>query len=112
MNATTITAPEWCAAANVRRVYHGPIRDGKFGSQTTENFDVLECAPHRMGFLSPFPTVDYSLDTYRISVNDSADIEQYFRLHAAQQPGYLNLIRGYLKRGQVVADVGCGGGAL
>jgi SAM-dependent methyltransferase len=110
--SSTNTVPEWCGAAAARRVYQGPIRAGKFGQQTVESYQVLECDPHGLQYLSPFPVVDYSDDSYRIAVNDSADIEQYFRLHGPQQPGYLRLIQPYLQAGQVVADVGCGGGAL
>ena len=110
--STTKALPEWCADVPARSVYYGPIRDGKPGSQTAECYHVLECVPHRLGYLSPFPEVNYSDDSYRVAVNESAEIEQYFRLHAAQQPGYLKLIRPYLRSGQVVADVGCGGGAL
>jgi len=102
----------WLADGPIRRVYAGKIRDGKFGCETAESYEVLVRDPHRLGFLRPFPAVDYADASYRVAVNDSAAIEQYFKLHAAQQPGYLDLIRPLLHPGLAVADFGCGGGAL
>jgi SAM-dependent methyltransferase len=102
----------WCQECEARRVYSGPIRDGKFGQQTAANYDVWELAATRLRYLHPFPPVDYTDDSYRVAVNDSAAIEQYFKIHAAQQPGYLELLRPHLRSEQKVADIGCGGGAL
>ena len=102
----------WCPSARAHEVYAGKIRDGKFGQQTAETYAVWECETARLGYLHPFPKIDYSDDSYRVSVNDSASVEQYFQLHVGQQPGYLALLRSRLQSGQVVADCGCGGGAL
>lgn len=71
----------WCPGAGLRRVYKGKIRDGKFGQQTAETYEVWECATARLGYLHPFPQIDYSDESYRVSVNASAAIEQYFKLH-------------------------------
>lgn len=102
----------WCPECDARRVYAGKIRDGKFGQQSAADYEVWELAATRLRYLHPFPPVDYTDDSYRIAVNDSAAIEQYFKLHAAQQPGYLALIAPHLRPGVTVADFGCGGGAL
>ena len=104
--------PPWCARDALRKVYVGKIRDGQFGQKTAETYEVWECATARLGYLHPFPEIDYSDETYRVSVNKSADIEQYFKLHAAQQPDYLALLGMHLQPEQVVADCGCGGGSL
>ena len=64
------------------------------------------------GFLAPVPARRVLDDSYRVAVNDSASIDQYFKLHAAQQPGYLELFQRELRAGMTVADCGCGGGAL
>lgn len=114
MGATNTANPRLSFApeARVRRVYAGRIRDGKFGSETPERYEVWETEEARLGFLHPFPQVNYADDSYRVGVNDSAAIEQYFKLHAAQQPGYLALIAPHLRPGMAVADFGCGGGAL
>jgi SAM-dependent methyltransferase len=45
-------------------------------------------------------------------VDGSCAIEEYFRLHDYQQPGYLALFQSVLKRQATVADCGCGGGSL
>lgn len=103
---------DWCPEETARRVYRGQIREAKVGSLTAETFEVWELERVRLGFLQPFPAVNYSDDSYRNAVNDSASIDQYFKLHATQQPGYLALFRQDLHPGMTVADCGCGGGAL
>jgi 2-polyprenyl-3-methyl-5-hydroxy-6-metoxy-1,4-benzoquinol methylase len=107
-----LVSPPWCADEPARCVYQGRIRDAKFGSQTSAGFRVGELSRFRLGFLHPFPRIEYADDTYRTAVNDSASVEQYFKLHADQQPGYLQLFRDVLQTGFTVADFGCGGGAL
>lgn len=102
----------WCADEKPRLVYTGPIREAQFGSRMKEEFQVWEIESARLGFLHPFPRVEYSDDSYRAAVNGSSAIEDYFRLHAGQQPGYLALFERLLRPGLVVADCGCGGGAL
>lgn len=102
----------WCPDETVRCVYRGRIREAKFGSQTAETFEVGEIESARLGFLHPFPHIEYANDTYRTAVNDNATVEQYFKLHAEQQPGYLALFKHHLRPQMVVADCGCGGGAL
>lgn len=102
----------WCPECDAQRVYTGKIRDGKFGQQSAADYEVWELAATRLRYLHPFPPIDYSDESYRVAVNDSAAIEQYFKLHAAQQPGYLALIAPHLRPGVTVADFGCGGGAL
>lgn len=108
----TKSAPFWCRAEATQLVYTGPIRDGKFGSLTTNSFEVWEIKRLRLGFLQPFPAVEYTDGSYRLAVNDACSIEQYFQLHAHQQPGYFKLIQGTLWPGMTVVDCGCGGGAL
>lgn len=102
----------WCPDENVRYVYRGRIREAKFGSQTAEIYEVCEIEAARLGFLHPFPHIEYSDDTYRTAVNDNASVEQYFKLHAEQQPGYLALFKQHLRPQMSVADCGCGAGAL
>jgi len=102
----------WCPAEPARQVYRGTIREAKFGSQTPQVYEVWQLESTRLGFLHPFPRIEYADDSYRTAVNDSASIEQYFKLHAPQQPGYLALFQQYLRKDLVVADCGCGGGAL
>lgn len=108
----TLPSLPWCPDETVRGVYRGRIRDAKFGSQTAETFEVYEIESARLGFLHPFPQIEYADDSYRTAVNNDASIEQYFKLHAEQQPGYLALFKHLLRPQMVVADCGCGGGAL
>lgn len=44
-----------------------------------------------IGYLDPFPRIDYSSAEYRASVNGSATIDTYFQVHDRQQPGYLGI---------------------
>jgi len=96
----------------MHKVFEGRIREGKFGQITSQSYSVWELERVRLGFLHPFPQVNYTDESYRMAVNDSASIEQYFKLHADQQPGHLSLFQDKLEKGQTVADCGCGGGAL
>jgi len=95
-----------------RLLYSGKIRDGRFGNQTTEKYSVWEYESMRLAFLDPLPIINYSDESYRVSVNDSPAVEEYFRMHDCQQAGYFTLLQGLFERGAVVADCGCGGGAL
>jgi len=104
--------PPWCARDALRKVFVSKIRDGQFGQKTAETYEMWECATARLGYLHPFPEIDYSDETYHVSVNRSADIQQYFKLDAAPQPDYLALLGTHLQPEQVVADCGCGGGSL
>lgn len=98
--------------AAARQIYHGPIRAGRFGEMTTQPFTVWQLPESELAFLDPFPTPDYTQSGYRESVNGSADVAEYFQLHDAVQPAYLNLVQGLLRRDLVIADCGCGGGSL
>lgn len=112
MTNNTKNAPAWCLGEAVRRVYQGRIRNGKFGSLSPDSHEVWEIERLRLGFLNPLLHVEYTDDSYRVAVNDSASINQYFNLHANQQRGYLDLFQSELGLGMTVADCGCGGGLL
>lgn len=93
-------------------IYKGVIRDGKPGTFTKENYEVVYSDESKSAKLNPLPKIDYDSDAYRKLVNDSALAEDYFKEHDKQQPGYFKFIGPYLKRGYTVADCGCGGGSM
>ncbi len=95
-----------------RQLYHGQIRAGRYGQLSAEIYTVWQFTKSELAFLSPFPTPDYSQAVYRESVNGSAEVDEYFTLHDSAQPAYLSLLQPVFRRGMVVADCGCGGGAL
>lgn len=106
------TIPSWLQSVPKKKVYSGRIRDGLFGSLTDREYDVISVAERGLSFLSPFPAINYESPEYRNLVNGSAKIEDYIALHAKQQHGYLQIFKDLLATGKIVADCGCGGGAL
>lgn len=92
--------------------YHGPIRAGTFGKQSSEPFQIYECAQCGVSYLWPRPQTDYETEEYRQDYNDSAEISRYFALHDSAQFQYLEIIKNESLRGSVIADFGCGGGAF
>jgi len=93
-------------------IYSGKIREGKVGTLSSEDYNVYYDDQKKYAYLDPFPVINYSDDSYRKSVNDSNEIEQYFKLHDSLCISYFNLYKDHLKRGDIVVDIGCGGGAL
>lgn len=93
--------------------YEGPIRSGTFGK--TVSGTVYQCSKCGVQFL---PTVIKDLEayyrdgTYRDNVNESSDIETYFKLHDAEQLKKYAVLEAVPLRGKILADVGCGGGSF
>jgi SAM-dependent methyltransferase len=92
--------------------YEGPLRSGSFGNLTSDTHIVLQCSTCGVGFVENPPDIDYGLQDYRQAYNVSAEISDYFRRHDSLQLEYLFQMRNLPLRGSVVADFGCGGGAL
>jgi len=93
-------------------IYKGPIRDGVFGTLTKETYEVFQDEESKLTFLSPFPKINYESEEYRNLANNAADVETYFRLHDKLQVPQIAKFHAYIKRGDTVADAGCGGGAM
>lgn len=106
------SAPQWLRQIPSRVIYRGPIRSGRFGLSSARAFDVRYADQSGVGYLHPFPVIDYSSVEYRNSVNGSAAVHDYFQIHDRQQPGYLGVIQPFLSRDSNVVDCGAGGGAL
>ncbi|MFN4853874.1 MAG: class I SAM-dependent methyltransferase [Bacteroidota bacterium] len=93
-------------------IYKGKIRDGSPGKMSDQVFEVIYDNKQKFAKLKPFPKVDYSSDSYRKKVNKTSLINDYFSEHDKQQPGYFTHVSPFLKRGDIVADCGCGGGSM
>ena len=93
--------------------YEGSIRSGTFGN--TVSGTVYQCSNCGVQIL---PSVINDLDsyyrdgTYRDNVNESSDIETYFKLHDAEQLKKYAILENIPLRGKILADVGCGGGSF
>lgn len=93
-------------------IYKGKIRDGAVGTLTEDEYSVYY-DPHLLyAYLDPMPIINYEDESYRVAVNDSNAIERYYELHQGIQDTYYQLIKKYVKPGDTVLEVGCGGGIL
>jgi 2-polyprenyl-3-methyl-5-hydroxy-6-metoxy-1,4-benzoquinol methylase len=92
-------------------LYHGLIRLGKFGDWSREEHTVHQCEQCQAGFL-PLSGFSYEEDEYRQRVESSAAVEDFYRLHDREQAEKLGILGTETLRGQVVADIGCGGGSF
>lgn len=77
-----------------------------------ETYTVWRVPDLDIAYLDPFPVIDYTNESYRVAVNDSAEVSRYFQLHDREQAGYYSLIQPHFRRGMTVVDCGCGGGSL
>lgn len=93
-------------------IYKGKIRDGNPGKMSDKIFEVIYDDKQKFARLKQFPKINYSNDSYRKKVNKTSLINDYFLEHDKQQPGYFSFISPLLKRGDIVADCGCGGGSM
>jgi 2-polyprenyl-3-methyl-5-hydroxy-6-metoxy-1,4-benzoquinol methylase len=105
-------APNWVWQLPSDALYIGPIRSGRFGQLSSREYSVRFASHASLGYLDPFPWIDYSTPEYRSSVNGSTSIKDYFKLHDRQQPGYFSVLQPFLSRDSTVVDCGAGGGAL
>lgn len=94
------------------KIFEGKIRDGKFGNLSNEDYKVIYDPELKYAYLEPQRNIDYTNENYRLSVNDSSLVDDYFRLHDHEQFGYFDYIKKEIKRGQIIADCGCGAGSM
>src|SRR5688572_22294276 len=93
-------------------IYKGKIREGGVGTLTDEEYSVFYDTDLDYAYLEPRPVINYSDESYRVSVNGSNDILRYYELHAEIQSAYFELIKPYLIKDLIVLEIGCGGGIL
>jgi SAM-dependent methyltransferase len=94
------------------KLYHGPIRRGRFGDFSGEPRAIWSCAHCGAAWLDAEHGRDYSSDHYRILVDGDANPATYYRLHDGEQAEKLRLVGTDQVRGKIVADFGAGGGSF
>lgn len=100
-----------CAGRRWQILYQGPIREGAPGESSRHAETIWRCETCAVGFLKG-DEVTYEDSTYRERVNGDVSVAGYYALHDEQQLENLAIIAAARLRGQVVADVGCGGGSF
>jgi SAM-dependent methyltransferase len=104
-----------CGAAAVEIVHDGPVRAGVFGTQLPGR--VLRCSLCRVDRLQlaeggGLDDARYRSGEYRELVGETRRDQDFLALHDVEQPEKLPLVAPHLRRGAIVADVGCGGGSF
>jgi 2-polyprenyl-3-methyl-5-hydroxy-6-metoxy-1,4-benzoquinol methylase len=101
-----------CTADLQEALYTGPIRCGRFGTESERPETVWRCTSCGVACL-PGDDIAYETDEYRRLVDGQADLEAFHRLHDAEQPSKVALLERVMPlRGKTVADIGCGGGSF
>ena len=100
-----------CSGDSHTVLYHGPIRMGRFGTASPEPRTVWRCDGCGAAHL-PGPAQDYESSAYRELVDGSADVDDFHRLHDAEQAEKLRVVGTGHLRGSVLMDVGCGAGSF
>lgn len=102
-----------CKGERIKTEYYGTIRNGGLGKYTEKPVEVLRCED--CGVIWHEPLVDtakyYQSDDYRMSLEDSVDELDFYRLHDKESIDKLQYT-GMNFRNRVVADIGCGCGAF
>ena len=105
---------EICGANAWNKVYHGPVRDGIFGS-SREQASVARCegcGVDRLAEECALPESAYETEVYRKKLQQGLNSESYFRTHDELNIHTLQALWPTSFRGAVIADVGCAGGSL
>ena len=90
-------------------VYEGPIRLGQPGTRSISNHVIESCETCGIAGLDRDP-IDYESDAYRITVDGNQGVTEFPQIHDWEQASLLGAIGTRGLAGNVVADVGCGGG--
>jgi len=116
MGKPTYTHPcEICKADDWSPVYTGPVRDGSFGSVTSEDHTVYQCALCGIQRLEESACKDdsfYAGKKYRELLGEESDAEGFWAAHDIHQIRNLNVLWPHSVRNRVVADVGCAAGSF
>lgn len=102
-----------CGSDSVRVGYQGPIRDGVFGQKSKCEYEIFECGSCGVFWHDIYEDATYyESEEYRIRLEKSSDIGDYYRLHDAEVLEKLSYTGTAVFRDRVVADVGCAGGSF
>jgi SAM-dependent methyltransferase len=116
MGKPTYTHPcEICGANDWSPVYIGPVRDGSFGSVTSENQTVYHCTLCGVQRLEESACKDdsfYAGKKYRDLLGEASDAEGFWAAHDIYQIRNLDVLWPRSVRNRIVADVGCAAGSF
>jgi CMP-N,N'-diacetyllegionaminic acid synthase len=102
-----------CAIGQAEIIYDGPVRAGVFGTFVPGR--ISRCAGCGLDQLQVAQALDdevYRTGEYREMVGETKDARGFLDLHDGEQLEKLPFVSPHLRRGAVVADIGCGGGAF
>lgn len=93
--------------------YHGSIRMGSFGKQSSVETDIWECrkcgARHLLPLMEDVESY-YRSGEYRQDLGQGNAVETYFQLTDDDQPHKLAWLGMHKFRGKIIADIGAGAG--
>ena len=104
---------EVCGARRWLLRHGGPVRTGAFGAAAAGRVaECGGCGVARLEEASCLGEVSYEAADYREAVGDGAAVAGYFEGHDRLQVRELQLLSSRRIRGNLVADIGCGGGSF
>ena len=98
--------------------YFGKIREGKFGQDSLVSVQIKKCSHCHVEFLDPNYTKEniskdfYESVDYRNCVDNSSNIDDFYKNHDHEQIRVLDFLNLGDLRGKKIADIGCGAGSL
>ncbi len=99
-----------CKSKNIKIVYKGKIRLGKFGNFLNSQC-IYECEKCGLKFYPP-SSIDYSNEEYRNLVQNDPSAKTYYKNHDREQLQHLDILGIELLREKKIVDVGCGAGSF
>ena len=106
---------EICGSAEIKVAYKGYVRDGSFGTLSSEHVKVFECSSclvQRLDEQACYPDDIYESEKYRSILKESIDAEGFFSEHDKLQIERLKLVDPFIVRNKVVVDIGCAAGSF
>lgn len=103
-----------CQKGLLHLIYHGRIRDGKYGQWTSKEKNVYQCEVCKTLWHSN----DYAGEAlyegalYRELLEDDASIQTYHQKHDFETMRKVEWVGTPILREKIVADIGCGGGSF
>jgi 2-polyprenyl-3-methyl-5-hydroxy-6-metoxy-1,4-benzoquinol methylase len=102
-----------CGESTWRTVHRGRVRDGVFGKwRDAEVCRCGSCGVDRLAESACLESESYRSEEYRQHIGQDHDPERHFATHDELARFTLEALWPVSLRGKVIADVGCGGGAL
>ena len=104
-----------CGSTEFEIAYVGPIRLGRFGHVSEEDYQLRKCCscevialPNLIEDIASY----YKGDNYRQEVDDSSDSSKFYQLHDGEQIQNLSITGTSIFRDKIIADIGCGAGSF